>query len=77
MINKEQICAELYFILKQTPYSFIKLLPNDFMEKLKNKMSVEWYNNFDPDIVYTKQKFNNLTLKMLYEIRIKYWYEYK
>lgn len=75
MITREQICAELYFILKQTPYSYIQLLPSSFLDDLKVRMSTEWYNKFDSDKVFTKQKFDYITLKILDEIRIRYWYE--
>ena len=75
MITREQICAELYFILNQTPYSYIKLLPSELLNNLKIRMSIEWYNKFNPDKVFTKQKFDNKTLKLLEEIRTKYWYQ--
>lgn len=73
MKSKKQISAELYFILTQVPFSFISCVPSEFINNLKNEMSIEWYNKFDPEIPFTKQKFDKTTLKMLAELKNKCW----
>lgn len=73
MKSKKQICAELYFILTQVPFSFASSIPQKFIDNLKNDMSVEWYNKFNPEIPFTKQKFDKKTLKVLDSLKNLCW----
>ena len=73
MNENEKIYAELMFILNQVPYSYMQKVPKDMVDKMKSKMSNEWYQNFNPEIVFFKQKFQTRTLKLLEEINSRYW----
>ena len=73
MNETEKIYAELMFILSQVPYSYMQKVPKDMVDKMKSKMSNEWYQHFNPEIVFFKQKFQTRTLKLLEEINSRYW----
>ena len=73
MIDNPEICAELYFILEQVPNSYIKLLPENFMYKLKEQMSTKHYKIFDTSKIFYKQDFNDASINLLNEIYQKYW----
>ena len=64
-MEREKICAELFFILEQLPYNYSKLIPSNIIDKLKTEMSVEWYSKFDKDKVFYKQNIKRETILML------------
>ena len=72
-MDKGKICAELMFILKQVPYSYNKLIPDEIKNKIENNMSREHYNSFDSSKVFLKQKMDEQTIKILLFLFNKYW----
>ena len=73
MIEMSEAYAELYFILDQVPNSYIELLPENFMSKLKSQMSLNHYAAFDASKIFYKQKFDDTSINLLKEIYQKYW----
>ena len=74
-MSKPEIYSELYFILQQVPYSYMKTLPPDTMAKLEQDMSLEHYNSFRKDQIFYKQNFDKESINILEKICQKYWNE--
>jgi hypothetical protein len=72
-MSESKICAELFFILEQVPNSYISLLPNNYMNRLKENMSLEHYQSFDKEKVFFKQEFNKKTVATLEKIYNTFW----
>lgn len=73
MISKFEAYSELYFILKQVPYSYYACLPDFLINELEEKMSINHYKKFDLDKTFYSQKIDEKTINYLEKIYKNYW----